>query len=178
MKNLKKYIGLIPVALFAILLGCGGGGGGGGSNGTTNGTTCTVVNFTAGQTNAQPGDTILGQVTDELGCVMPNVPVKLFDNSNNLLTTAFTNAHGYWRAPVSTTATKAEVDGDALPNNVYKGFQYGTQIFQAATTSPSFTCKVPLPALTIGVLTQMPNGAFRFYLLSSPPPPPPSGCIP
>lgn len=175
-KPLKKYLGLIPVALFALILGCGGGGGGGGSNG---GGGCRQVAYLSGNTGVQAGDTILGQVTDEGGCVMPNVTVRFFNAANQQQGSAVTNTDGYWRGPAPTTVTKVDVDGDLLPLTVYKGFAYGSAIFQASTTTPVNTdCKVPAPALNTNSVTHMPNGPFRFYLATSPPPPPPTGCVP
>lgn len=177
-KDLKKLLPLIPVALFAILLGCGGGGGGGGGGGTNGTTTCNVVGFTAGQTGVLPGDTVLGQVVDTGGCTVPNVTVRFYNSANTLLTSAVTNADGYWRGPVSSTATKVDVDGTTLPNKVQKGFKYGLGVYQASTLTPSFTCRVALPALTFGVLTPMPSHAFIFQKFSDPPLPPPTGCQP
>lgn len=159
------------------MLGCGGGGGGGGGGGVT-GTTCNAVSFTGGQTNAQAGDTILGQVVDTSGCTVPNISVRYFTTGNVLQGNAITNADGYWRAAVATTVTRADVDGTTVPNSLHKGFSYGAGSFQASTTSPAFDCKVPLPTIVPGNLTAMPNGAFRFALSTSPPPPPPLSCLP
>jgi len=171
--HLKKYLGLVPVALFALLLGCGGGGGGGGSTGSTNGTT----GFTSGQTNAQAGDTILGQLvrgTQKLS----GVTVRFYNAGNSLLTSDVTNADGYFSAAVGTDAVKCDVDGQPMVGLHYVSFNYGSQVFQASTTAPSFSCKVPLPPIVPGSLTPMPEGEFFFYEDTSPPPPPPTGCVP
>lgn len=175
--NLKKYLGLIPVALFALLLGCGGGGGGGGG-GTTNTTGSCVVNFTAGDTTAQPGDTILGQVVNTQGCPLANVSVRIYTAADVVQAIATTNADGYWRASVNSNAVKADVDGATLTNAYHKGYRYGTEYFTAATVSPSVTCNVPLPPIVGGTLTPMPNHAFVFWASTLPPPPPPLGCQP
>jgi hypothetical protein len=173
--ELKKYVGLIPVALFALLLGCGGGGGGGSStNGTTNAST---TGFTSGQTNAQAGDTILGQLVRG-GTPIPNTTVRFYDNSNVFLASDVTNVDGYFSTAVGTNATRMDVDGQPMVGIHYVSFVYNSLVFQASTTNPSFTCKVPLPAITPGVLTPMPGGQFQFFVDSSPPPPPPTGCIP
>lgn len=177
MKNLKYILPLLPIVMFALIVGCGGGGGGGG--GSNGGGGCRQVAYLSGNTGVQAGDTILGQVTDEAGCVMPNVTVRFFNAANVLQGSAVTNTDGYWRGPAPTTVTKVDVNGDLLPATVYKGFAYGAAIFQASTTTPVTTdCKVPAPGLTSGVTTHMPNGPFRFYLATSPPPPPPTGCVP
>jgi hypothetical protein len=173
-KSLKKYIGLIPVALFAILLGCGGGGGGGGgSSSNSNGST---TGFTSGQTNAQAGDTILGQLVRGSDKVV-GATVRFFDNGNNLLGTTVTNTDGYFRAALGTNATKVDVDGTTLGGSQV-GFKYGLSIYQASTSSPNFQCKVALPVITPGVLTPMPDGQFMFNPDNFPPLPPPTGCVP
>jgi hypothetical protein len=174
-KHLKKYLGLIPVALFALLLGCGGGGGGGGSNGSTNGNT--TGGFTSGQTNAQAGDTILGQLVRGAE-KLSGVTVRFYNSGNALLASDVTNADGYFSANVGTDAVKCDVDGQPMVGLHYVSFNYGIAIFQASTTAPSFSCMVPLPTIVPGNLTPMPSGQFRFYEDSSPPPPPPTGCVP
>jgi hypothetical protein len=173
-KNLKKYLAFVPVGLFALLLGCGGGGGGGGGTNATGGG-C-AVSFTAGQTNAQPGDTIYGQIVDDQGCPLTNVNVRLYTAADVVSAIATTNADGYWTANVGTNVIKSDVDGDTLPNSVNKGFTYGSGVFQAATVSPSFDCKVPLPGITPGMLTAMTFQRFNFPRTSLPPLPPPTGC--
>jgi hypothetical protein len=179
-KDLKKYLGLIPVALFAIMLGCGGGGGGGGGNGSTNATAggCTQVSFTAGNTNAQAGDTLYGQIVDSLGCPQANISVRLYTSANVVQAIAVTNVDGYWRANVSNAVTKADVDGTTLPNSLQKGFTYSPKIYQAATVTPSFDCKLPTPTITPGVLKPMPSQRFVFRKSSDTPLPPPDGCLP
>jgi hypothetical protein len=173
-KHLKKYLGLIPVALFALLLGCGGGGGGGGS---TNGSTSSTTGFTSGQTNAQPGDTILGRLVRGAE-PMPGETVRFFDSGNAQVGSSVTNADGYFRANIGTNAVKCDVDGQAMVGIHYVSFSYLSAIFQASTTDPAFTCKVPLPTIVPGSLTSMPGGQFVFFEDSSPPPPPPTGCVP
>lgn len=173
-KDLKKYLGLIPVALFALLLGCGGGGGGGSS---TNGQTGSTTGFTSGNTNAQTGDTILGQLVRG-NTPMPGETVRFFDSGNSQVGTAVTNADGYFRANIGANAVKCDVDGQPMVGLHYVSFNYGIQVFQASTTNPAFSCKVPLPAIVPGSLTLMPSGRFVFYEDSSPPPPPPTGCQP
>lgn len=172
-RNLKKYLGLIPVAIFAILLGCGGGGGGGSSsNGNTDTST---TGFTSGDTTAQAGDTILGQVVR--GTVpVPNVTVRFFDVSNVQLSTAVTNVDGYFRAPLGTNARKVDVLASSLPSGLFVGFMYGSGIFQAS--SGGLECKVSLPTIVPGTLKNMTNGQFKFRLDTEPPLPPPTGCVP
>lgn len=172
-RNLKKYLGLIPVAIFAILLGCGGGGGGGGS--ATNGTNNSTTGFTSGDTTAQAGDTILGQVVR--GAVpVPNVTVRFFDVSNVQLSTTVTNADGYFRAPLGANARKVDVLASSLPSGLLAGFTYGLGVFQAS--SGGLECKVSLPTIVPGTLKNMPNGQFKFRLDTEPPLPPPTGCVP
>ncbi len=172
-EDLKNYLALIPVAIFAILLGCGGGGGGGGStDGSTDGST---TGFTAGNTTAQPGDTILGQVVR--GAIpVPNVTVRFFNSSNTLLATDTTNEDGYFSAPLGVDATKVDVVASSLPSTLLTGFLYGTGIYQAHTSG--LDCKVALPTIVPGTLRTMPNGQFRFFLTTEPPLPPPTGCLP
>jgi hypothetical protein len=168
-KDLKKFLGVIPIALFAIMLGCGGGGGGGG--GDTDGST---TGFTAGDTTAQPGETIIGQLKRN-GVAMPNVTVRFWDNGNNQVGSDVTNAEGYFTAVLGTNATKVDVDASTVTGGTI-GFRYGTQIFQAS--SGGLECRVSLPTIVPGTLTQMPNGQFRFPDPASPPLPPPTGCVP
>lgn len=170
MKDLKKYLGLIPIALFAFMLGCGGGGGSSdGGNGSTNSTT----GFTAGNTTAQAGDTILGQLV-RFTTPIPNATVRFYTSGNVLLGTDVTNADGYFSASLGANATRMDVQSGTFSGTI--GFNYGSGIYQASTGS--LDCKVPLPTITPGVLTLMPNGQFVFPHPSSPPLPPPTGCLP
>ncbi|MBN9500555.1 MAG: hypothetical protein BGO01_06710 [Armatimonadetes bacterium 55-13] len=170
-----KYLGFLLLALFVFLLGCGGGGGGGGgsSDGTTNG-------FTNGATDANPGSTIVGQIVSrDSNPVTPiaGVTVRFYDSGGSLLASAVSRANGYFDANIGTNAVKCDVDGSTVPNGYYAIFRYGSTRYQASSTSPSVTCRVPLPTIVPGVLTEMTNGAFKFVSLG-PPDPPANGCLP
>jgi hypothetical protein len=172
--NLKKFLGLIPVALFAFMLGCGGGGSGGGSTGSTSSTT----GFTSGATNADPGSTILGQAVHRavqgVNAPVVGVTIRFYTSGGTLVGAAVSRANGYFDANIPTTATRFEVDRSTIPNSASKQYRYDGQIYQGV--GDGVTCnRVLLPPLADGVLTNM-EGALLFGL-NTDPPPFPAGCF-
>lgn len=198
---MKKYLGLIPVAIFAILLGCGGGGGGGGGNGSTNGQTNGATDgFTAGETNAGAGSTIVGRViymsnNQLVPIAEPGLTIEFMNSSNQIVGTAQSRANGYFDAAVGTNATKWKVnpqsviaynqahDGLPLPGageteTVLPPLQNAFVYDEGYYFSSLSTCYTPLPTIIPGLLTPMPHGSARFLLASDVPPPLPGNCIP
>lgn len=172
MKNLKNYLAFIPVALFAILLGCGGGGGGGSSsNGNTN---VSTTGFTSGDTTASAGSTILGQAVDSSNGGLQGVTVRFYTGSGTLVATAVSRANGYYDANVPTNTTRCEVDATSVPSSVHKLYNYDGEVYQAV--GGNLTCnRILLPPLTAGVLTPMESAMV--FLVTSIPPPLPTGCF-
>ena len=171
---MKKYLGLIPIALFVFMLGCGGGGGGGSSSNGSNGSTNATTGFTSGQTNADVNSTILGQTVSRTTSGIGGVTVRFYDSGGTLLGTAVSRANGYFDANVPTTATRAEVDQAGIPNANQKIYLYDGVRYQAVGNGLSCN-RIILPPLTPGVLTPM-ETAMSFYL-STDPPEFPTGCF-
>lgn len=162
--KLKNYLGLIPVAIFAILLGCGGGGGGGSS---TNGGNGSTTGFTSGDTSAGAGSTLLGQTVDSTNSGLGGVTVKFFDPGGNQVGSAVSRANGYFDANLPTNATRCEVDAATVPGSVQKLYRYNNKNYQAV--GGGLTCnRILLPTITPGVLTPMAT-AMVFYVNGTPP---------
>lgn len=161
---LKRYIGLVLTALFAVMLGCGGGGGGGG--GSTNGSS---TGFTAGNTTADANSTILGQTVTQTNAGIAGITVRFYTSGGTFVASAVSRANGYFDANVPTNTTRCEVDGSIFPpaTGVAKQFRYNGKYYQAVGNG--LTCnRILLPALAVGVLTPMAT-AMVFVPANSPP---------
>jgi len=174
---LKKYLGLIPVALFALLIGCGGGGGGGGTSGSTSSTSSTT-GFTSGATDADVNSTILGQTVKRavngVNAPIAGATVRFYNSGGTLLGTAVSRANGYFDANLPTTATRCEIDSVSVTNTAAKQFKYNNQVYQ--TVGNGLSCnRILLPPLTPGTLTPM-ETAMVFWL-NTDPPVFPAGCF-
>jgi hypothetical protein len=167
---LKNYIGFVLIAVFVILLGCGGGGGGGGgSNGNTNSSTNGSTGFTSGATSADVNSTILGQTVNQTNGGIAGITVKFYTSGGTFMGSAVSRANGYFDANMPSNVTRCEVDKTTFPSGTGAAFQfaYNGKVYQAV--GGGLTCnRILLPPITPGVLTPMAT-AMVFYDANGPP---------
>jgi hypothetical protein len=181
---LKKYLALIALFVFVLLVavgGCGGGGGGSSSNGSTDASTdgstdATTDGTTDGGTSAGANSTILGRIVREGSTLgVPNIRVVFYDINGVQVGQAITRTNGYFDANLGTNAKKFHLDPTTIPSSSSSGFlrMYKYNLKWYSAIEPS--CKASLPTIVPGVLTEIPNDPIQLRLFNGTPPFP-DGC--
>lgn len=136
--------------------------------GTANGTTVTAPFHVD---DARAG--VSGIVRTESGTGVPGTQVKFLSASGSTVATAPVGPTGRFQANLPATATMFVIDVTSVNTRFYNQFGYGALDYSAGVEG----CGAPLPSLTVGTTTPLPNDAVLYaHSASSPPPPPPSGC--
>jgi hypothetical protein len=166
----KQILAFFAISFFVVAIGFGtgcGGGGGSSSGGTT------ATGSTDGNTTSNPTSSIQGQVVRAGSSIgIPGIRVVFYDASFNLVGEATTRSNGWFDANIPSSATRFHLDPNTISLSFYnRAYKYGTLWYSPLIT----TCTAPLPPITQGVLTTLPNNPIQVPLKSSVPPPP-SGC--
>ncbi|MFZ4507480.1 MAG: hypothetical protein ACOYON_07265 [Fimbriimonas sp.] len=119
---------------------------------------------------------VFGRTRTTTGAVIPNVIVNFFNSAGVKVGTTRSSSDGTFRASLPTTAVTFHIDlSEADPYSVAYYRQYGFGAKDYAISIPG--CRAPLPALTVGVSTNLANDIVVYRITSgSLPPPPPDGC--
>lgn len=162
---LKKAIGFMLLLLVVVVIGCGGGGGGGGGNNGGN-------NNNGGDNGANPDSTIVGRVVSNFnGLGIGNVTVKFLNASNVQVGTAVSRSTGWFDAIIPSSAVRFTLVSSTIPSGYFKIFTYNGDGYSTLIS----TCTAPLPTITDGVQTTLPQ--YVRLAGQNEPPPSPSGCV-
>jgi hypothetical protein len=119
---------------------------------------------------------VFGRVRTTGGALVAGARVRFFNAGGSEVGRVRSNPDGTFRASVPTTAVTFHLDVDEIDPSAtvyFRQFAYGPKDYSIAID----TCRAPLPALTNGVSTALPNDILLYR--QGPgvlPPPPPDGC--
>lgn len=124
------------------------------------------------------GAVVKGFLIDSNGFRVPGVVVILEDGAGAEVSRTTSAGDGRIYAATPTTATKFTLLSSSVNTTVYN--QFFTYLSKGYSTLIG-TCVAPLPALTLGVTTNLPGNVALYAIRNSggtlnPPPPPPNGC--
>ncbi|MEQ1822414.1 MAG: hypothetical protein ABL949_07885 [Fimbriimonadaceae bacterium] len=122
--------------------------------------------------NVGNNGTVTGQVRREGTTTgVPNATVAFYNSAGAELGRATTGADGRFSASVPITATRFHIITSSITPAYYAQYTYSGLRY----TTLVISCSAPLPVLSAGSTTPLPNGV-DLNLSSDPPPPPPNGC--